>query len=97
MCLGFENILPLPVGVCNPDPERSCKYQPLSAIVLISVKSSDRLLVWRMMLEICGEGWVCAHAVALRAALRGGGAIARRGLNGPVGGYNRLRCGFKMT
>jgi len=35
-----------------------------------------------------------AHAVALRAALRGGGAIKRRGLNGPVSGYGRFRCGF---
>jgi len=29
--------------------------------------------------------------------LRGGGAIARRGLNGPVGGYGRLRCGFSVN
>ena len=60
-----------PVGVCNPDPERSCKYQPSSTIVLVSDKSSDRLLDWRLTLEICGEDWVCAHGVSSRAQVPG--------------------------
>ena len=82
----------LPVGSCTPDPERSCKYQLSSTTVLVSVKSSDRLIDWRMTLDVCGEGWVCAHGVSsLRSGLRGRGAIARRGLNGPVGGYDRFR------
>ncbi len=36
-----------------------------------------------------------SHGVSsLRSGLRGRGAIKRRGLNGPVGGYGRLRCGI---
>jgi len=40
---------------------------------------------------------VSSRTLRARSGLRGRGAIKRRGLNGPVGGYDRLRCGFWNT
>ena len=42
-------------------------------------------------------GFISLAQILLRKMLRGGGAIARRGLNGPVDGHSRLHCGFSDT
>jgi len=72
----------LPVGSCTPAPECLCfsvAIIPLSPEVEIKVMMG--CWFWRKWLEVCGEGWVCAHGVSsLCSGLRGRGAIKRRGL-----------------